>query len=218
MEQKYRVENEVYKVNPIIIYPKCIIDGGTQHDCHDCNNKDNCIVYQPRCMCIRPYKDHISGCPNFNVLPTCPPNIPCMYDEVFDVSDVYAVVTKFYKKEYFDYRRRNRPDLAEGQIRNIRVWQPITKKENDYAVSKFYQDNPDKYDYVATRLLECMGVDVVNTMKEHGVIIKFPDEDYSYRISFVSRVYEEALEKYGYEIHEESNRLKRGMKTLVLRK
>ena len=90
------MEKEIYKVNPIIIYPECILDHGYQ---------DNCL--SPRSMCIRPYKNHKNGCPNFGKLPTCPPNIPCMYDQAFDISDVYAVVTKFYLEEYFNKRRNN---------------------------------------------------------------------------------------------------------------
>lgn len=210
------MEKEIYKVNPIIIYPECILDHGYQDNCFECDKLYKCL--SPRSMCIRPYKNHKYGCPNFGKLPTCPPNIPCMYDQIFDTSDVYAVVTKFYLEEYFDKRRKNRPDLAEGQIRNIRVWQPIAIKENDYAISEFYQENIDKQDYVATRLLECMGIDVINTMKEVGVEIKFPVENYAYRIAFVAKVYYDALEKYGFEIYEENSKLKKEIKTLVKKK
>lgn len=210
------MEKEIYKVNPIIIYPECILDHGYQDNCFECDKLYKCL--SPRSMCIRPYKNHKYGCPNFGKFPTCPPNIPCMYDQIFDTSDVYAVVTKFYLEEYFDKRRKNRPDLAEGQIRNIRVWQPIAIKENDYAISEFYQENIDKQDYVATRLLECMGIDVINTMKEVGVEIKFPVEKYAYRIAFVAKVYYDALEKYGFEIYEENSKLKKRIKTLVKKK
>ncbi len=207
------MEKEIIKVNPIIIYPECIIKNGYQDNCFECDKKNECL--SPRSMCIKPYKNHKDGCPNFGKLPTCPPNIPCMYDQVFDTSDVYAVVTKFNLDEYFAKRRKNRPDLAEGQIRNIRVWQPIALKENDYAISEFYKENPDKKEYVATRLLECMGVDVINTMKEVGIDIKFPVEDYAYRVSFLAKIYDDALEKYGFEIHEENNGMKKGIKSLV---
>ena len=206
------MEKEIYKVNPIIIYPECILEKGYQDNCFECNKREKCT--SPRSMCIRPYKNHKYGCPNFGVLPTCPPNIPCMFDQMFDVSDVYAVATKFYLEEFFDKRRKKRPDLAEGQIRNSRVWQPITLKENDYGIRDFYLENPDKASYVSTRLLECMGVDVVNTMKEVGVDLRFPPKEIVYRIAFIARVYEESLERYGFEIYEETNVMKRGIKTL----
>ena len=199
------MSKEVFKVNPIVIYPPCILNNGKQNNCHICNNKEQCIVYQPRCMCITPYKNHKNGCPNFGRLPSCPPNNPCMYDWIFDVSDVYAVVTKFNLYEYYEKRRAKRPDLPEGQIRNIRVWQPITKKENDYALSEFYTENPEKSDYVATRWLECMGVDVINTMKNVGLGIEMKPKDYVYRVSFVAKVYEEVLEKYNLIIKEDAN-------------
>ena len=207
------MEKEIVKVNPIIIYPKCILENGKQNNCHSCNNYDDCL--SPRCMCIKPYKNHKDGCPNFGKLPTCPPNIPCMYDQVFDISNVYAIVTKFDLTKYFKERRENRPDLAEGQIRNLRVWQPKAVKENDYAIAEFYRENPDKNDFISSRLLECMGVDVINTMKEVGIEIKFPVEEYAYRIAFAAKVYDESLEKYGFEIYEETRGAKKGMKTLV---
>ena len=207
------MEKEIFKVNPIVIYPKCIIEKGVQDNCLTCENKDNCL--SPRSMCIRPYKGHKNGCPNFGKLPTCPPNIPCMYDQMFDMSDVYAVVTTYYLEEYFEERRKKRPDLPEGQIQNIRNWQPTALKENDYAISEFYRENPNLYIYVSTRLLECMGVDVVGTMKEVGLYIKFPVKEIAYRVSFVARVLDGSLEKYGFDIYEETSKNKKGMKRLI---
>ena len=209
-------KKEIYKVNPVIIYPECILNKGHQDNCFKCNKLDECT--SPRSMCIASYKNHINGCPNYGRLETCPPNIPCMYDEIFDIGDVYAIVTKFDLASYFQGRRERRPDLAEGQIRNLRAWQSIAIKENDYAITDFYNRYPEFNNYVATRLLECMGVDVINTMKQVGVNIKFPVEDYAYRIAFVANVYKEALEKYGFLVHEELSGPKKGMKTLVRRK
>ena len=210
------MEKEIYKVNPIVIYPDCILEKGFQDNCFTCSKLNNCM--SPRSMCIKPYKNHKYGCPNYGKLKTCPPNITCMYDQIFDISDVYAVVTKFYLEEYFKKRREKRPDLDEGQIRNIRIWQPIALKENDLGIKEFYEFYPSKSNYVATRLLECMGVDVVNTMKNVGVDINFPVKDYAYRVSSLARVYEDLLEKYGFSIHEETNNLKKGIKTLIIKK
>ena len=209
------MEKTIVKVKPIIIYPSCILRTNKQDNCFNCEEVDTCL--SPRSMCIRPYKNHKNGCPNYGRLPTCPPNIPCMYDQIFDISDVYAITTRFNLEEYFAKRRSNRPDLPEGQIRNIRVWQPIAIKENDYAIRDFYQENPIKRDYVSTRLLECMGVDVIKTMKEVGITIKFPVEDYAYRVAFIAKVYEETLTKYNMEIYEYQKGVKKGIKTLVKR-
>lgn len=207
------MEKEIYKVNPIIIYPECILNSGVQEDCHFCDEKDICS--SPRSMCIKPYKNRLNGCPNFGKLSTRPPNIPCMYDQIFDISDVYAVVTKFDLMTFFQNRRNKRPDLAEGQIKNLRIWQPITIKENDYAIAEFYKENPNLSNYISTRLLECMGVDVINTMKNVGLDIEFPVTDYVYRIAFIAKVYNEALQKYGFEIYEETSKNKNGLKRLL---
>ena len=207
------MEKEVFKVNPIVIYPECIVKEGIQGDCFTCSKLSECL--SPRSMCIRPYKGHKNGCPNYGKIPTCPPNIPCMYDQIFDISDVYAVVTKYNLEEHFNKRREKRPDLAEGQIRNLRVWQPTAIKDNDFAICEFFKENPDKRDYVSSRLLECMGVDVVNTMKDVGIEIKFPVIEYAYRVAFIAKVYEEALERYGFEIYEETHKPKQGLRTLI---
>lgn len=53
-------------------------------------------------------------------------------------------------------------------------------------------------------------------MKE--VEIKFPVTEYVYRIAFVAKVYEEMLDKYGFKIYEENNKLKKGIKVLVKNK
>ncbi|MBQ6285549.1 MAG: hypothetical protein IJK67_04495 [Bacilli bacterium] len=210
------MKKEIYKVNPIVIYPKCIIENGVQSDCHVCPERNICA--SPRSMCIRPYPGHKDGCPNYGKLPTCPPDIPSMYDQIFDTSNVYAVVTKFNLKEYFDKRRANRPDLPEGQITNIRNWQPIAIKENDYAICEFYKENPNLSDYVSTRLLECMGVHVIDTMKEVGIELKFPVKDYAYRVAFAAKTNEGALEEYGFDIYEPQDKHKKGMKMLIRKK
>ena len=62
-----------------------------------------------------------------------------------------------------------------------------------------------------------MGVDVIKTMKEVGINIKFPVEDYAYRVAFIAKVYEEALAKYNMEIYEYQKGAKKGIKTLVKR-
>ncbi len=208
------MEKMIFRVNPVIIPPKCMEENGVQGDCFTCPDKDICE--SPRSMCIRPYKGHPKGCPNFGKLPTCPPNIPCNYHEMFDISEVYAIATVFNKEAYFAQRRANRPDLPEGQITNLRNWQPITLKDNDNAVAEFFRNHQELREFVATRLLECMSVNVVKTMEEQGINLEFPTKEIAYRISFAAKVYEDALRRYGFEVGEETNKEKRGMRTLVL--
>ena len=210
------MEKEIIEVKPHVIYSKCVLENGKQSDCRTCNNKDVCILYQPRCMCLKPYPGHPDGCPNYGK-PGCPPNTP-MYDQVFDMDEpIYAIVTNYDLEEYFNQRRKNRPDLPEGQIRNSRCWQPRTKKENDYAVRDFL-NKLNRKDYVATRLLESMGVDVIGTMKEIGLEIKFPVIDHVYRVSFAAKAREMPLQEYNTEIYEEEKGIKKGLRTLVKKK
>ena len=212
------MEKEVFKVEPIVIYPRCIQETGKQFNCHLCRSKDECIISQPRCMCIKPYKGHPNGCPNFGKLPTCPPNNPCMYDELFDCTDVYAIVTKYNLSEHYETMRQNNPGLAEGQVQNKMYWQPTDKKNNDIALADFYRENPQLRDHISTRFLECMGVQVVDTMKKVGLEIKFPVKEHAYRVAFAARVYEDVLEEYGFEVVEEKDKHKKGMLTLAKKK
>ena len=212
------MEKEIYQIEPIVLYPTCILETGKQNDCRKCEYKDVCITYQPRCMCIRPYKNHPEGCPNFGKKPGCPPNVP-MYDQIFDKkTEKFAIVTKYNLAEYYRQRRERRPDLAEGQIRNSRCWQPTTKKENDIAIGEFFQENPEMSNYVATRFLECMGVDVIGTMRNVGLKLTFPVEDIVYRVAFVAEANDVELEKCNYEICMEKSGLKKGMRSLVIKK
>jgi hypothetical protein len=210
------MEKQIYRVKPIVIYPECILNTGKQGNCFDCEKLSNCL--SPRSMCVRPYKGHKNGCPNFGKLKTCPPNIPSMYDQVFDVSDVYAIVTRFNLYMHYEKMRLNNPGLAEGQVRNKMYWQPIDIKNNDIAIAEYYNENPEMREYISTRLLECMGVDVINTMKDAGLNLTFEEREYTYRVAFLAKVYQSALEKYGFEIYEETSGDKKGLKSLILKK
>ena len=132
-----------------------------------------------------------------------------MYDWIFDTSDVYAVITEFDLLKWYDYRRKRKPYLPEGQIKNKMYWQNKIKAQNRKDVIEFYQNNPDKKDYVATDYLECMGVHLVRTLKENGVNLEFPVKDVSRRISCIAKAYEEAVIKYGFYVEK-----KDGVKTL----
>ena len=37
------MEKEIYKVNPIIIYPDCIINNGKQDNCLNCDKANDCL-------------------------------------------------------------------------------------------------------------------------------------------------------------------------------
>ena len=210
------MEKEIVKIDPVVIYPVCIIETGRQGDCFTCALREECA--SPRSMCIKPYKGHKYGCPNYGRLPTCPPNMPCMFDQMYDVNEVYAVVTKFDREAYFDIRRAKRPDLPEGQIRNLRNWQPISVKETELAVREFYLENPDKANYVSTNYLECMGVQVQDSLRPVGIDIVFPPGRFVYRVSFVGKIREEALEKFGFLVYDEKNKEKKDVKKLVMKK
>lgn len=194
----------IIKVNPIVIYPKCMEENGVQSDCRTCPEKLNCK--SPRSMCTNPYPKHPNGCPNYGKLDTCPPKNPAMYDQIFHLDDVYAVVTVFDLYSYYDQRRKRRPDLPEGQIRNKLNWQGKDKKLNDLAAAEFYKMYPDKLDYVVTRLLECMGVNVIDTLGNVGIPIIFPVEEITRRVAFIAKVIDGALDKYDYEIYEDKNK------------
>jgi hypothetical protein len=55
-------------------------------------------------------------------------------------------------------------------------------------------------------------------MKDAGLNLTFEEREYTYRVSFLAKVYQSALEKYGFEIYEETSGDKKGLKSLILKK
>lgn len=173
----------IEKINPVIVYPKCITEKGIQDNCINCEEKNICN--SPKSWCVKPYPNHPKGCPNFNNKIGCPPHF-YMYDDLFDMKmDSYVVVTKHNLKDHFEYVKNSNPNFKVTQTRNILYWQDTVRKLNEIEVLKFIKDN-----IVATTDGESLGVDIILTLKQIGIDLKFsyPIDEEVYRVALLSYI------------------------------
>lgn len=178
-------EKEFIKINPVIIYPSCLIAGEKQ-DCFNCELHKNNLCNSPRSLCLRPYHLHKYGCPNFGNLPICPPNIP-MYDKVFDMDkDIYLIYTTHDVKSHYEMRRNKFPDATEYEIKNVIYWQGTAKMNHRKEIKRFFLLHDNLLDYKAITP-EALGVDVFATLKKVGINLDWPPTDLSYRVSFAAK-------------------------------
>ncbi len=180
----------IEKVKPIIIYPSCLIKGKKQ-DCFNCGNKNTCI--SPRSLCTKPYHNHPNGCPNYGKKAGCPPNIE-MFNEIYDMNkDIYAIITFFNIKSHLEKMRKLHPNWTHNQLINSRYWQGTDKKNHKQFIAKFNILYPE---YIVTTWPEALGVNLIETLKQINIDLKFPIEDISYRISLAGIIPDENFENY----------------------
>jgi len=188
-KQKYNFY--VIEVKPIVVYPKCILNGEKQH-CFNCSNIENCE--SPRSMCIRPYHNHPKGCPNFGKKDGCPPNIP-MFDQVYDITkSIYLIINEFNLLEHVNNMKKTHPDWSNYQLYNSRYWQGKSISVNKKVSYAWLNEHPN---LVLTNWVENMGVDLVKTLKTVGIDLIFGKNlEIARRISCAGEVLLDSLNKY----------------------
>ncbi|MGI6684911.1 MAG: hypothetical protein ACOX47_05415 [Bacillota bacterium] len=135
-------------------------------------------------LCLRPYPGHAKGCPNYNKKDTCPPNTK-MFNEVFDLDyPVFAIINSFDLKSHKEKMHLKHPDWSEKQLASTRFWYAKAKKELRDGINKFLQDHRD---YDATSCPEGLGVNVTETLKNVGILLKWPPEDIAYQVALAGR-------------------------------
>lgn len=176
------MSNFYIEVNPIIEHPPCIKAGRTQ-DCFNCGLQLSGDCLSPRSLCVKPYKNHKKGCPNYGKRLDCPPLAP-MFDEVFDVSKpIYAIFSTFDLFSHTEKMRKRHPDWTELQLLNVLYWQGTARKqlkERIHDFSKIYREKG----YYTTTSPEAMGVDVTTTLKNVGIELEWPARNTVYKIAF----------------------------------
>ena len=169
------------KVEPIIIYPPCILAEKKQ-DCFNCKLFKINKCKSPRSLCAKEYHGHKKGCPNYGKYDLCPPNAP-MFDEIFDMSkDVYLIHYAYDIKSHMEKMKNKHPHWTDRQLRNVLYWQGTAKKFHRAEIKKFL----DKYGHLGYEVAtpEALGVDVTKTLEKVGIILEWPPMNYSYRIAF----------------------------------
>ena len=191
IDNKEKYNFFVVQVNPIIVYPKCILNGLKQ-DCFNCSNIETCN--SPRSMCIRAYHNHPKGCPNFGKKDGCPPNIP-MFDQVYDVNKpVYLIINEFNLLEHTNNMKKIHPDWSNYQLYNSRYWQGKIISTNKKVSYAWVNQHPN---LVLTNWVENMGVDLVKTLKQVDIDLVFKEKlEIARRISCAGEILNYSLEQY----------------------
>ncbi len=155
------------KVDPVVVYPECIRQG-FKEDCISCNTSSDCD--SPRGWCIKPYRNHPKGCNNYGKKEGCPPNVPMFWD-VFDKSkSIFLGINDYDMVEHIKKALKNHPEWNEFQASNSRHYQPYMEAINNTALKDWFKDYPN---LISTNWIESMGVDLVKTLSNYGIELKF---------------------------------------------
>lgn len=175
------MSSEFLVVNPIIIYPVCMLNGIPQN-CFSCAIYKNKGCISPRGLCVREYKNHKKGCPNYGKKRGCPPNVP-MFDEVFDLNkDIYLISIKYDLGRHIKLMQKKHPLWTETQLKNVLYWQGTAKKQLRERIKEFIKNYREEGYYVTTTP-EAMGVDVTRTLKLVGIDLEWPAKETVYKIA-----------------------------------
>lgn len=171
----------ISKIKPIIIKPACYLKGRKQ-DCPNCDLFKKDICKSPKGLCHKPYPNHPKGCPNYGKHSMCPPH-NLIFDDIFDMEkDIYVIYYAFDIGNHMKKMKEKHPKWSDRQLRNVLYWQGTAKKEHRKIVKEFLDKNPN-YEAVVP---ETLAVDVNKTMKQIGIILKWPPTKYSYRIAIAA--------------------------------
>lgn len=182
------VSGGIVRVQPHIVTPPCVLSGEPQ-DCRQCALSDGTGCASPKSWCIRPYKRHRHGCPNFGTRATCPPHAP-MFDDVFDVGlPVYAVFARFDLAAQVARMAEKHPDWTLRQKRSSLYWQNTVRK---LLREEIHRNHETLSGLWYTLCPEAMGVDVTETLRDVGVRLEWPPESIVCKAAFVGTLRSEA--------------------------
>lgn len=124
-----------------------------------------------RALCLRPYRGHKHGCPNYGRRKTCPPEAP-MYDDIYDLSKpVFAIINEFDLAGHVSKMKTKHPKWSYAQLSCLLYWQGSARKVLRTKIKDFLIEHPG---YVAETCPEAMGVNVTQTLADAGVILEWP--------------------------------------------
>ena len=168
------------EVSPIIIYPTC----------HFLSKNENCLTCElrltgcasPRSLCVKPYRNHKHGCPNYGKKKDCPPNAP-MFDLIYDINrKVYAIYYKFDLRAHVEKMRKLHPTWTQAQLLNVLYWQGSARKMLRGNITRFNELFFEE-GYCTTTSAEAMGVDITKTMQNAGIILEWPARNVVHKIA-----------------------------------
>ena len=130
-------------------------------------------------LCRRPYPLHPKGCPNWGKKAGCPPKCKPI-GELLDLkAPVWAIWTQFNLHDHMVRMQEKHPGWSERQLKCCLYWQPRARRNlHDELIRFIMEVHPDAI--VTTP--EASGVNLTETMKQVGVQLEWPPENWTYQV------------------------------------
>ena len=141
------------------------------------------LDYSVRALCRRPYPGHPRGCPNVGYRVSCPPCAP-IWENVLELSPVWVIWIVFDFGGHVARMRRLHPDWSQRQLECCLYWQGAARKALRAEISAFLAEHQG---LVVTTCPEGMGVDVTATMKDCGVVLEWPPQQWAVQVAMAAR-------------------------------
>lgn len=136
-----------------------------------------------RSLCVKKYRGHSRGCPNFDSRDTCPPKAPLL-GRVLDLhKPVYCVWNKFNFGEHVDKLKTSHPDWSKYQLECCLYWQGKARKQLRKRIAEVSKRLA--FEPVVLTCPEACGVNVTATMKSIGVDLEWPPEQFAYQVALM---------------------------------
>jgi predicted metal-binding protein len=140
------------------------------------------IDHTVRNACRERYPGHPKGCPNYGKHPHCPPKAPPL-SKLLDLNKaVYLIAVSFDLRAHVEKMRLKHPKWTDRQLRNLLYWQPSVNKCLKFHVNEFLKASS------ALRVVYCpegTGVNIHETARQVGIILKWPPKDTVWKIALV---------------------------------
>mgnify|MGYP001610250383 CR=1 FL=1 len=138
-----------------------------------------CVDYRVRSLCVKPYYNHPSGCPNFGKRDNCPPNAPRIKNTIDLNREIYAIWNIFDFKNHCNKIREKHLNWSQRQIECCLWWQPTARKQLKKIIKDFQKIFPN---LKVIELPEAQGVDLTEIMKSIGIKLEYPPKNITYQI------------------------------------
>jgi predicted metal-binding protein len=126
-------------------------------------------INNPEILCGKSYAGHKKGCPNLGKKIGCPPvadHLSAWLEPPF-----YAIVNEFDLAAHVIRMRSLHLDWSQRQLECCLYWQPKARKQLKILEHEFLHEHPD---LSIEETPEAAGVNVTNTLREHGLELEWP--------------------------------------------
>lgn len=127
------------------------------------------MISNPAELCSTPYPGHRRGCPNLGEKYGCPPSAKRF--DVWADAPYFAIVNEFSLQDHVNRMADLHPTWSNRQLECCLYWQQTARKELEVLIAHFRCRHPD---LIICRCPEAAGVNVTQTLKDHGLLLEWP--------------------------------------------